>query len=502
MKKVGLINMSIDTEAVKLVSPHIIRLNQILPISHNKHSITLAIAHPLNHQVINDVRMATGLEVIPVWADENEIDMAIRQFLAFRLDPDMEKILSELKQRVKKPTNEDTEIQPINVEDAPIIRIVNYLLVQAVQVRCSDIHIEPQQTDLRVRFRVDGELYEVFTMPKMSLPAMVSRIKIIGGMDISEKRVPQDGRFQMMIEGRDIDFRISTLPTSNGEKVVMRVLDQSQALTGIDHLGLSSRNRERLIALSHRPHGMILVTGSTGSGKTTTLYAMLNNIDAEAKNIITLEDPIEYSLAGVNQVQVNNRAGITFLDGLGSILRQDPDIIMVGEIRDHATAQLAVQAALTGHLVLSTLHTNRAAGTVARLAEMGIEDFLLAASLVGVISQCLVRKLCKHCCRKYILDQVTAVGMGLAEETGEEFYQPVGCNMCRQLGYEGRVALQEIMLLGPRVRSAINQGAKSDDIQTAALAEGMIAIRADGISKARKGLTSLEEVMRVVCLEE
>jgi len=502
MNKIKLINMKIDPEAVKLISPHIIRLNRILPISRNKHSITLAIAQPLNHQVIDDVRMATGLEVIPVLADEKEIDLAIRQFMSFRLDPDMEKILSELRHSVKKSNNGDTEVPLTNVDEAPIIRLVNYLLQQAVQVRCSDIHIEPQDKEVRVRFRVDGELYEVFTLPKLSLPAMVSRIKIIGGMDISEKRVPQDGRYRMMIEGRDIDFRISTLPTTNGEKVVMRVLDQSQALTGINHLGLSSTNQERLLALARRPHGMILVTGSTGSGKTTTLYAMLKNIDASSKNIITLEDPVEYSLAGVNQVQVNTRAGITFIGGLGSILRQDPDIIMVGEIRDEATAHLAVQAALTGHLVLSTLHTNSAAGTVARLAEMGIEDFLLAASLVGVISQCLVRQLCQHCLRKYRLDQATAAGMGLVEETGGEFYQPVGCNMCRQIGYQDRIALQEIMLIGPKVRSAINQGAKSEDVQTAALAEGMITIREDGIAKARQGLTSLEEVMRVVCLEE
>jgi len=502
MNKIRLINLSIDAEAVKLVSPHIIRRNRVLPISRTKHSITLAMVQPLNHQTIDDIRMVTGLEVIPVLADQQEIDMAIRQFLAFRLDPDMEKILGELRQDMKKKTTGDLEIQSLNVDDAPIIRMVNYLLRQAVQVSCSDIHIEPQEKDVRVRFRIDGELYEVFTLPRLSLPAMVSRIKIIGGMDISEKRIPQDGRFRMMIEGCDIDFRISTLPTSNGEKVVVRVLDQSQALTGIDRLGLNNRNRKLLMDLVHRPYGMILVTGSTGSGKTTTLYAMLKTIDAGAKNVITLEDPIEYSLEGVNQVQINTRAGITFLGGLGSILRQDPDIIMLGEIRDQATAQLAVQAALTGHLVLSTLHTNSAAGTVTRLAEMGIEQFLLAASLVGVISQRLVRQLCVHCRRQYNLDQETAVGMGMLEETGEQFYQAVGCNMCRQLGYQGRIALQEIMLIGSKVRTTINQGAKTDDIQTAALAEGMITIRQDGIAKARQGLTSLEEVMRVVFQEE
>lgn len=502
MDKIRLNDMIIDAGAIELLTPHIIRLHQILPVAHSKYSITLAMAQPFNHRVIDDVRMATGLEVIPVLADKNEIETAIRQLLAFRLDPDMENILDEIRQSMKNKNQADTEIQLMNIEDAPIIRLVNFLLMQAVRMRCSDIHVEPQAEEVRIRFRVDGELYEVFTLPKMSLAAMISRIKIMGGMDITEKRIPQDGRFRMMIEEHDIDFRVSTLPVSNGEKAVIRVLDQAYALGGIDQLGLSPFNRERLRVLSRRPYGMILAAGSTGSGKTTTLYAMLKNVDANKKNIITIEDPIEYSLEGVNQVQVNTKAGITFLGGLGAILRQDPDIIMVGEIRDHATAQLAVQAALTGHLVLSTLHTNSAAGTVARLAEMGIDDFLLAASLAGVISQRLVRRLCEHCRTQYILDQNTAAVMGLDKYSGEKFYRPTGCNMCRQLGYQGRLAIQELMLIEPKVRSAVNRGAKLDEIQMAALQEGMIPIKEDGIAKAQEGLTSLEEIMRAVSLEE
>lgn len=502
MDRIRLHNMTIDSEAVDLVSPHIIRLHQILPVARTNYSITLAMAQPFNHQVIDDVRMATGLEVIPVLADQKEIELAIRQVLAFRLDQDMEKVLGELRQSVTKKLPGEPEIQSINVDDAPVIRLVNYLLLQAVRVRTSDIHIEPQKKDVRTRFRVDGELYEVLTLPKMSLPAIISRIKIISGMDIAEKRIPQDGRFRMMMEGRDIDFRVSTLPASNGEKAVIRVLDPAYALAGIDQLGLLSLNRKRLTALSKRPYGMILAAGSTGSGKTTTLYAILKNIDAIKKNIITLEDPIEYSLEGVNQVQVNTKAGVTFPGGLGAILRQDPDIIMVGEIRDHATARLAVQAALTGHLVLSTLHTNSAAGTVARLADMGIEYYLLAASLAGVISQRLVRRLCEHCRTQYTLDKDTAEIMGLEEQTGGRFYRPVGCNMCRRLGYQGRLALQEVMLMGPKVSSAINRGAKLDEIQTAAQEEGMVPIKEDGIAKAYAGLTSLEEVIRAVSLEE
>lgn len=502
MNKIKLMNLKIDPEAIKLVSPQIIRQNHILPIARTRHSITLATAHPVDHQIFNDIRMAAGLDIIPVLADEKEIDLAIGQFLSFRLDPNLERLINELRNTTKNVAINGNENCFPGSDEAPIIRLVNYIMMQALLVKCSDIHIEPQDSDVRVRFRVDGELYEVFTLPRMSLPALVSRIKIIGGMDISEKRIPQDGRFRMNIEGREIDFRISTLPATNGEKIVIRVLDQSQVLSEVQSLGLTSSNLDKLMALTRRPHGMILVTGSTGSGKTTTLYAMLKSIDASAKNIVTIEDPVEYSLTGINQVQVNAKAGMTFLNGLGSILRQDPDIIMVGEIRDHATAHLTVQAALTGHLVLSTLHTNNAAGTVARLAEMGIEGFLLAASLAGVISQCLVRRLCPHCRREYILDPAAAAGMGLEEEAGNQFFRPAGCNMCRHLGYQGRIALQELMLVGPGVRAAINRGSRLDDIQKAAVTEGMTTIGEDGITKARQGLTSLEEVMRVIRLEE
>jgi type IV pilus assembly protein PilB len=500
---IKLMNIKIDSEAVKLLSPQMMRLRKVLPVARNKHSITIAITYPLNHQVMDDVRMATGLEVIPIYADEKEITTTISQFMAFRMDPDIEKILGELQQSVKKLTTGTKESQTIKVDDdAPIIRIVNSLLLKAVQVGCSDIHIEAQQKDVRIRFRVDGELYPVFNLSKLFLPALVSRIKIMAGMDISEKRLPQDGRCRTMIEEREVDFRISTLPTCYGEKVVMRVLDRANALTDIERLGLSAPNMKRLHSLSQRPHGMILVTGATGSGKTTTLYALLSKINSTTKNIITLEDPIEYSLPGINQVQVNTKAGLTFAGGLGAILRQDPDIIMVGEIRDHATAQLAVQAALTGHLVLSTLHTNSAAGTVARLAEMGIEGYLLATSLAGVVSQRLVRRLCEHCRIKYTLDERTAEVLGIGEEKGHEFYRPVGCNMCRQLGYQGRIALQELMLMGPLVRTAVNRGANSDEIQAVALEEGMISIRHDGLAKARQGLTSLEEIIKAVFLEE
>lgn len=501
--QVQLSKMDIDPEAVKLLTPQIIRLHQVLPISRRKNILTLAMVDPLNQQAIDDVRLATNLDVVPVLASERDIDIAIRQYLAFRLEPGLQNIVSELGLDGKANAMRLKEIQNVKLdEEAPIIRMVNSIMVQAVQGRCSDIHVEPQEKDLRVRFRVDGELYEVLSLPQLSQAAVLSRIKISANMDIAEKRVPQDGRFRMVVEGREVDFRVSTLPTSLGEKAVLRILDRGNALTRVDQLGLSPHNQESLLSMSKRPHGMLLVTGPTGSGKTTTLYSVLGEVNSVDKNIITLEDPIEYTLAGINQVQTNLRAGLTFASGLRSILRQDPDIIMVGEIRDHETSALAVQAALTGHLVLSTLHTNSAAGTIARMKDMGVEDFLLASSLAGIVSQRLVRQLCPNCKEKYLLAEETACKLGMPEQSGQEFYRPVGCNMCRQLGYQGRIALHEIMVVGHKVRELINQGESSEDeIEKAARDEGMITLREDGIQKARQGRTSLEEVMKVVLLE-
>lgn len=501
--RVQLGKIDIDPEVIKLLPPQIIRKYQVLPLSRRKNILTLAMADPFNQQAIDDVRMVTNLDVAPVVASPRDLDTAIRQYLAFRMDPDMQNIVNELKLDVKANARRPKELQNIKIdEDAPVIRMVNSILAQAVQGRCSDVHIEPQANDLRVRFRVDGELYEVLSLPQFSQAAVISRIKISANMDIAEKRVPQDGRFRMEVDGREVDFRVSTLPTAWGEKAVLRILDRNNALTKIEQLGLSPQNREYLIALSKRPHGLLLVTGPTGSGKTTTLYSVLGEINSVDKNIVTLEDPIEYTLPGINQVQTNQRAGLTFAGGLRSILRQDPDVIMVGEIRDKETAQLAIRAALTGHLVLSTLHTNSAAGTIARLKDMGVEDFLLAGSLSGVVSQRLVRQLCPNCKQKYTLAEETAVKLGIPEESGHDFYRPCGCNICRQLGYQSRLALHEILAAGYKIRELINHGENSEDeIEALARQEGMITLREDGLQKARQGQTSLEEVFKVVLLE-
>lgn len=499
--QVQISRMQIDPDAVKMLPPQLIRQHKVLPISRHNNSITVAMADPLNQQSIDDLRMASGQDIIPVLASERELDIAIRQYLAFRLDPVMERMLGELNQDNRTAVVAKKEnILKID-EEAPIIRMVNAVLMQAVRGRASDIHIEPQEEQTRIRFRIDGELYQVLTFPRSSLAAVVSRLKIMAGMDIAEKRIPQDGRFRMEVEQREVDFRVSSLPTNYGEKIVLRILDQAGALTRIEQLGLSTSNREKLIALAHRPYGMVLVTGPTGSGKTTTLYSVLGEINSVDKNIITLEDPIEYSLSGINQVQTNPKAGLTFASGLRSILRQDPDIIMVGEIRDEETARLAVQAALTGHLVFSTLHTNSAAGTIARLSDIGVEEFLLATSLAGIVSQRLVRRLCPNCRESYQLDEETALKLGIGEESNQKFFRPAGCNMCRQLGYQGRLALHEVMVLGPESRELVSHGELSEDkLELVAIKDGMQTMKADGIAKAKQGLTSLEEVMKVVLL--
>jgi type IV pilus assembly protein PilB len=491
--------INIDPAAVKLVPAHMARNYKVLPIAVKGGLITLAMADPLNYHAIEDIRMVTGLDVIPVLASEQDLDTTIRQYFALRVDADVERILGELIQDEKANTfKKENSVLRID-DDAPVVRMVNSIMAQAIQGRASDIHIEPQEKDTRVRFRIDGQLYVVLNLPRKSSGAIISRIKIMAGMNIAEKRVPQDGRLKITFEGRTVDFRVSTLPAIFGEKVVLRILDQANAMTMVDQLGLSTANKEHLLALSHRPHGMVLVTGPTGSGKTTTLYSLLGEINSLDKNIITLEDPVEYSLPGINQVQVNPKTGLTFATGLRSILRQDPDVIMVGEIRDPETARLAVQAALTGHLVFSTLHTNSASGAVARLTDMNIEHFLLASSLVGVVAQRLVRKLCPNCRRPYRLSSEMAGKLGIPEQSGAEFYRATGCNMCRQLGYQGRIALQEVIVVGPRLRDCINRGSASEgEIETAAAADGMIGIKQDGVSKALQGHTSLEEVIKAV----
>ena len=391
---------------------------------------------------------------------------------------------------------EQTEDLLEQEDDAPIIRLINALLGEAIKENASDIHVETFEKRLIIRFRVDGILREV-VQPKRELAALlVSRIKVMARLDIAEKRIPQDGRISLRVGGREVDIRVSTLPSANGERVVLRLLDKQAGRLTLQHLGMSERDRVRMEQAVKRPHGIILVTGPTGSGKTTTLYAALTTLNDRTRNILTVEDPIEYNLEGIGQTQVNTKVDMTFARGLRAILRQDPDVVMVGEIRDQETADMAVQASLTGHLVLSTLHTNSAIGAVTRLVDMGVEPFLISSSLLGVLAQRLVRVLCDDCKRAYVADEAECALFGLAPDQAPTLYHAEGCDACRQLGYRGRTGIYELVLFDDSLRSMIHTRATEQDMTRHARELGP-SIRDDGLRKVREGVTTIEEVLRV-----
>ena len=389
-----------------------------------------------------------------------------------------------------------TEIRE-SADDAPVIKLVNSIIAQAVEERASDIHFEPDGRDMRVRFRVDGVLRETTQIPRRMVPGVVSRVKIMADLDIAEKRLPQDGRVSLTVEGHAIDTRVVTMPRVDGEGIVMRILDKSAALIGLDQLGMSEQCAELFQAAFHSSHGAVLATGPTGSGKSTTLYGALNEINEPERNIITIEDPVEYQLAGVNQLQVNIKAGLTFASGLRAMLRADPDVIMVGEIRDGETAKIAVESALTGHLVLSTLHTNDAPSAISRLTEMGIEPFLTASAVDCVVAQRLARMLCKHCKRATVLsvDELTSAGFRTGFEL--EAYEPVGCARCGGSGYKGRLGLYEVMTITDEIRDLTIAVSSAEEIRGVAAQQGMHSLRDDGLAKVAAGITSLGEVSRV-----
>jgi type IV pilus assembly protein PilB len=389
-------------------------------------------------------------------------------------------------------------------EEAPVVKVVNYIVDEAVKQNASDIHVEPHRTGLTIRFRVDGVLRDVMTPPKQLKAALTSRIKIMADLDIAERRRPQDGRIHLTAEGRNIDLRVSTLPTMFGEKVVMRVLDQSSTQLGLTRLGFPSDVLKRWEGAISKPHGMVLVTGPTGSGKTTTLYATLGKLNTLDRNIVTIEDPVEYQIPRINQVQVNPKAGLIFASGLRSILRQDPDIVMVGEIRDRETAEIAVQAALTGHLVLSTLHTNDAAAAVTRLIDMGIEPFLISSSVIAVLAQRLARAICTRCKMAYT-PPVEALGRLGAEAhmgTDVKFYRGQGCDHCRGTGYRGRIGVFELMVVSDAIRSLIVNRASATEIKAHAIREEMRTLREDGLEKVLSGISTIDEILRVVYVQD
>jgi type IV pilus assembly protein PilB len=387
------------------------------------------------------------------------------------------------------------------VEDAPIVKFVNLLITQAIQDRASDIHIEPTERDLRVRFRIDGVLHEVMRSPRNIQSGVISRLKIMAEINIAERRIPQDGRLSVNSNGKKVDLRVATLPTVWGEKVVMRILDNSTAMLNLSDLGFSQANYDRYALSFNKPYGMLLVTGPTGSGKSTTLYATLNIVSTPDKNVITVEDPVEYRLAGINQVQTNAKAGLTFASALRSILRSDPDIVLIGEIRDHETAQIAIEAALTGHLVLSTLHTNDAPSAVSRLVEMGIEPFLVGSALDCVLAQRLARRLCSKCKEPYTPTPEALIQARYPWRDGEPLptlYRPVGCSACSKTGYKGRLALHEVMTVTEQIERLAVEHASAEAIAKVAREQGMAMLRDDGLAKVAEGVTSLEEIFRVV----
>ncbi|WP_169164678.1 GspE/PulE family protein [Cellulomonas taurus] len=490
----------VDPSTAGLLPERLCRRHSILAIGREGDAVLVATANPGNVLALDDAKAVLGTEVVPVLATAAALGRAINRNI--RSDSEIAGIGHSMSSAAA--TADDTDLSMVGesvTEDSPVVRYVDLLVTQAISDRASDIHVEPTEHDLRVRYRIDGVLHEMQRAPKQISAGVISRIKILADIDIAEKRKPQDGRMSVTHEGKKIDLRVATLPTVWGEKIVMRILDNSTASLDLTDLAFLDHNLATYQQSYTKPYGMILVTGPTGSGKSTTLYATLNAVSKPEINVITVEDPVEYRLPGINQVQVNPKAGLTFAGALRSILRSDPDVVLLGEIRDHETAQIAVEAALTGHLVLSTLHTNDAPSAVTRLVEMGIEPYLVGSALDCVVAQRLARRLCGRCREPYVPTPQELQAAGFPWLEGEplpELYRPGGCVACSNTGYRGRVALHEVMTMNEDIERLALTHAPVGDITNAALRNGMSTLRTDGWQKAAAGLTSLDEVLRVV----
>lgn len=484
----------VNPDAPKKISENLARKHLAIPINLIRDKLIVAMADPLNLLAIDDIKLVTGLDVDVVISSKNEILNAINKYYDNKEVAEKAIEEFEIMHALEGIREEENSLQH-DINNAPVVKLVNSFISQAVKSKASDIHIEPFEKYVRIRFRIDGELKEIMTPAKSTHSAIVTRIKIIGKLDISEKRVPQDGRVEVMIENRRVDMRISVLPTVYGEKIVIRLLDQSNLVVKKEELGFIEQNLRLFDKIIKYPEGIILVTGPTGSGKTTTLYTVLKELNQINKNIITVEDPVEYKLDGINQVQVNLKAGLTFALGLRSILRQDPDIVMVGEIRDIDTAQIAIRAAITGHLVLSTLHTNDTASSISRLMDMGIDNYLVSSGVVGIIAQRLVKKICSHCKMAYEADSAERQILNVEESIG--IYKGRGCNACNHTGYSGRTAIHEIMTINREIRSLINQNANIDIIKDKAVENGMLTLYHSCKLLVLNGTTTLDELVRV-----
>jgi type IV pilus assembly protein PilB len=501
----------VDPDAAKLVTPAAVRRYRAVPVAFaGDRTLLVAMVDPANVLAIDDIAVMTGYEVRPAVASLSDVERLLERledpdFGHGAVAPDEQDGPAE--PAAPQPTQpagplyDLRENAPINFgasgEDASVIQLVHRVIKEAVERGASDIHFEPGEDEMRVRYRIDGVLQEAATVPVSAVPAVVSRIKILSDLDIAERRIPQDGRISLEVADKPIDLRVATLPASYGEKVVMRILDQSKVMIELEQLGMLPQALERFTKAFSQAHGAVLVTGPTGSGKSTSLYGALNQLNTIEKNIITIEDPVEYQLPGITQVQVNNKAGLSFASGLRSMMRADPDIIMVGEIRDRETAQIAIEAALTGHLVLSTLHTNDAPGAVTRLIEMGIEPFLVGSAVDCVVAQRLARLLCEECKRRTTITAEVMRANGFNVGLDLEAYEPVGCARCGGSGYKGRVGLYEVMWVSDTIRSLAVAREPSETIAHAAVHEGMMRLREDGLEKVRRGLTSIAEIARV-----
>ena len=502
---INLAKLNIPEAVMNMVPREMAKANRLVPIARLNGKLFVAMADPTNVLAIDDLKRRVQLEIVPMIATDRAVSDALA---GVHGGTNMSQVLRQVAEEaaqsaesieVQTAKREDIDLDRLasDSEDAPVIKIVNLILAQAVKEKASDIHIEPFQNSLKLRYRVDGELMLAESPPKALQLAITSRIKILAGLNIAERRVPQDGRFRIKVMGKEVDLRISILPTAHGEKIVIRILDKTSLTASIDQMGMDEATLGKFRKAIDAPHGMILVTGPTGSGKTTTLYSVLHELNSSQYNIVTVEDPIEYELVGINQVAVRNDIGLDFASALRSILRQDPDIVMVGEIRDNETADIAVKAALTGHQVLSTLHTNDAAGAITRLDDMGIEPFLISSSVLMSCAQRLVRRVCTNCRDEFVPEPEVFEKLGMKPTKDTVFFQGHGCDRCKNRGYLGRAAIIEALPMSEAVRRLVIKRASSAVIKNQAVSEGMKTLRMVGVEKASEGVTTLEEIWRV-----
>jgi len=488
---VQLYRETIDPRAIQMIPRLLAETHKVLPYRIEGNRLAVAMADPLDYYAIEELRMATGMWIEPAIVSNEELELALWRY--YGLQESVDQVLRDLAVR-----EAETRVEPPEEEESPVARTVNQIIRQAVLLGASDIHIDPQADALHIRYRVDGMMRTERTLPPNMQSVFVARIKVMSGLNVAERRLPQDGRVEMNVESRRVDIRISTLPTIHGEKIVMRILDMTHSLKELEELGFSEHNLELFRRGIDGSHGIVFITGPTGSGKTTTLYSALHRLNRDDVNIMTIEDPVEFQMRGVNQIQVNPRTGLTFARGLRAILRQDPNIVMVGEIRDVETAEIAVRAAMTGHLVLSTLHSNSAVNAITRLIDMGVEPFLVASALRCVVAQRLVRRVCRYCAAERPPSEREAELLAVAGIRADRLLEGAGCAECLRTGYRGRLAIHEVMICDDGLRNLILQKRADNEYREHALRHGLIPILHDGLAKAAAGLTTISEVMRVV----